>query len=283
MNPAHLWSWFHRTAATQADIPERTASAITLSGGIVLLAIAIGLTIPALESATRWIISRGEARPVEIATATALFAAAFVSFALARRLRPRPRGALPAAFYTLFGCGMLLVGLEEIAWGQPIFHFATPDWIASWNTQDETTLHNVDGLPDSSDPLRLLFALGGLLGIALRSLPRLQSIGVPLLLLPWLLAILAASLLELYLDIHDLRSDLNLFSDRDQVIDIRELMELWAGIAALLYVWLNRRATFAPQGPPAQPPLTTPRPPAAPIPPPPLSAGDEAALLWSPA
>jgi hypothetical protein len=38
----------------------------------------------------------------------------------------------------------LFIALEEISWGQQIFHFSTPEEIAAHNVQSETTLHNLD-------------------------------------------------------------------------------------------------------------------------------------------
>ena len=39
---------------------------------------------------------------------------------------------------------MLLVGLEEIAWGQILFGWKTPENIAVLNAQNQTTLHNLE-------------------------------------------------------------------------------------------------------------------------------------------
>ncbi|AHF63311.1 putative pectate lyase [Synechococcus sp. WH 8109] len=39
---------------------------------------------------------------------------------------------------------MLLVGLEEIAWGQILFGWTTPEKIAAVNAQNQITLHNLE-------------------------------------------------------------------------------------------------------------------------------------------
>jgi uncharacterized membrane protein len=46
-------------------------------------------------------------------------------------------------FALLFGIGCLLIGFEEISWGQRLFGIETPTGIARYNTKDETNLHNM--------------------------------------------------------------------------------------------------------------------------------------------
>ena len=46
---------------------------------------------------------------------------------------------------------MLRLGLEEIAWGQILFGWKTPENIAAVNAQNQTTLHNLD-LPELPRP-----------------------------------------------------------------------------------------------------------------------------------
>lgn len=38
---------------------------------------------------------------------------------------------------------LLFIGMEELSWGQKIFHFATPESVAVINEQQEFTLHNL--------------------------------------------------------------------------------------------------------------------------------------------
>lgn len=65
---------------------------------------------------------------------------------------------------------MLLLVLEEIAWGQHLFGWNTPSAIAEVNAQDETTLHNLVWFQDYYFVLNrfnLLFALPALGGLFL--------------------------------------------------------------------------------------------------------------------
>lgn len=45
--------------------------------------------------------------------------------------------------YLLLSIGLLLVAGDELSWGQRAFNGSTPEWIMSWNYQDETTFHNI--------------------------------------------------------------------------------------------------------------------------------------------
>lgn len=45
--------------------------------------------------------------------------------------------------FLLYGALALLVAGEEASWGQHLFGWGTPDWLAEANKQQETNLHNV--------------------------------------------------------------------------------------------------------------------------------------------
>jgi len=69
----------------------------------------------------------------------AAWAAALASAAvLARRTRGRER-----AFWLLFALGALAALGEELAWGQRILGFGTPEPLLDRDKQEEATLHNV--------------------------------------------------------------------------------------------------------------------------------------------
>ena len=42
-----------------------------------------------------------------------------------------------------FSSGLLLIGMEEMSWGQMIFNWEIPGEIAKYNIQDESTIHNI--------------------------------------------------------------------------------------------------------------------------------------------
>ena len=53
-----------------------------------------------------------------------------------------------------------LVAGEEVAWGQRIFHVATPTAIAVINVQKDTTLHNINGIHQHHHLYGMLVCLG---------------------------------------------------------------------------------------------------------------------------
>jgi hypothetical protein len=46
--------------------------------------------------------------------------------------------------YLILAIGLLLTSLEEISWGQRIFHIANPDYFENHNIQNEISFHNLD-------------------------------------------------------------------------------------------------------------------------------------------
>lgn len=85
-----------------------------------------------------------EDRIVEQMQAWSWLGASIFSFMTAWRYRKEP---LWGGLYVLLGLGLFFVAGEEIAWGQRIFGFETPDDWAEKNLQQETTLHNLPNLP----------------------------------------------------------------------------------------------------------------------------------------
>lgn len=51
---------------------------------------------------------------------------------------------LHGVLYGILAIGLLFISLEEISWGQRIFHLETFGYIARHNTQHEISLHNLD-------------------------------------------------------------------------------------------------------------------------------------------
>ena len=51
---------------------------------------------------------------------------------------------LHALVYAMIALAMLFVGFEEIAWGQILYGWKTPENIAAMNAQNQITLHNLE-------------------------------------------------------------------------------------------------------------------------------------------
>ena len=65
--------------------------------------------------------------------------------------------------YSLAVYGLIWVSGEEVSWGQRIFGWRTPEWLAAYNLQGESNFHNLVGLSWFID--RLMYA--GVLGAVL--------------------------------------------------------------------------------------------------------------------
>lgn len=95
---------------------------------------------------------------VEMATALAFLAASCLGW----RLLVKTRGVVPvwsSAFYCLFALAGLFVALEEVSYGQKLFHWNSPDWFADNNSKRETNLHNTFG-NTPSNKMRLVATAG---------------------------------------------------------------------------------------------------------------------------
>jgi len=77
--------------------------------------------------------------PIEYPTAIVYFISFIFSVLICRYFKQRKKLFV---LFLILGVGFLVVGLEEIAWGQRIIDFSTPNWFPP-NTQRETTIHNL--------------------------------------------------------------------------------------------------------------------------------------------
>ncbi len=139
-------------------------------------------------------------------------------------------------FFLVFSVGMMVVGMEELAWGQKLFGFDTPAVLEGVNEQQEMTLHNLPGLHGHSDMMWTTFALGGLIGIALGRRALFAKIAPPVMLAPWFLMILMIAVPLIWKDYSGADNRLlTLFHRMD------EFNEMLIAIASYLYVWLCAR------------------------------------------
>ena len=101
---------------------------------------------------------------IEILTFIIFFVSGFFGLTQIFKLRKKNRKDI-ILFYGLFSLFLILIAMEEIAWGQWFFYFETPDSWNKINIQGETTLHNIKGIQGRTAILRFLFGLGGIIGI----------------------------------------------------------------------------------------------------------------------
>ena len=86
----------------------------------------------------------GEGGILEYLQALILFTSAWVSWLISKDLWKRLGMRYHGVIYGVIAFGMLFVGLEEIAWGQVLFGWKTPENIAAVNAQNQTTVHNLE-------------------------------------------------------------------------------------------------------------------------------------------
>ena len=174
--------------------------------------------------------------PVEMLTFVLLMAGGIYGLRMAIRVRRRGLATSWFAFYLTFSIFLLLIGMEEISWGQWFFHFHTPESIARINTQGEFTLHNLNGVGGNTEWMRLAFGVGGLVGIALWLLPIFRAVAVPPKLWGWFVVITAFAVGDVVTDYIGAGSAVaHLFES------MREVVELLIAAAACLYLWFKSK------------------------------------------
>ena len=189
----------------------------------------VALVFEPTRGATLWMLE--ENHPVEFIT--------FVLFAVGGLLGIRlavvgARTGMPrfqVVFYACFSILLLLIAMEEIAWGQQFFGFETPEKIQQVNRQGELTLHNVAVLQGRSEWFRLLFGVGGLVGVLFSRWKPLEPIAVPLWLLPWFLVVSLHAGYDVLDDFMTTPIRVAFAVQRSS-----EWIEMMVSIAALLYV-----------------------------------------------
>ena len=133
---------------TELKIGEETygirsshATMIVLFPFIVVLLFGFFMALPTTHSATRWMLK--ENHPVELLTFFFLAVAGIKGLKLAWQTWKRGHPMLVQAFYALFSVGLLLIAMEEVAWGQWFFGFETPLFFKEINAWGSELLFTV--------------------------------------------------------------------------------------------------------------------------------------------
>jgi len=192
------------------------------------------LALPLTRSAAAWMLK--ENRPVEIFTFVILIIGGIKGLQLAWQIKIKGEQPLVLAFYLAFSMGLLLIGLEEISWGQQFFGFGTPDAIQNINAQNETNLHNLGVWQNYLEMFPLIFGIAGLVSIWIARLPALYKLSAPYILLLWFVIIALFSAIDL---LHEFVIILPILDILFNQLD--ELVEMLVGVSGMLYIWLNAK------------------------------------------
>lgn len=223
-----------------------SVASLLLAPFVILGASFLFLLANPTRPAMLWMLE--ENHPVELLTFALAFAAGLAGLRLARMLRGRREKPLVYAFYAVFSLGLVVVAMEEVAWGQTLLGFETPASLRAINRQGETTLHNMGSLQGRSEWMRLGFGLGGIAGVLASRRPRLARIAAPSILLSWFLVIAAHAGLDAYNDAFPIEPGFDFMMQRTS-----EVVELLVAGAGLLYVLLNSRRFRFRTWPPDEP------------------------------
>ena len=123
------------------DLPPRAVAAIVLLPFATMLA--GGLSALLGKGAYKWVT--GEDGIAETLQVSAYLLAFLLGVAITGRLWSGARRGI-ACLYALVALGLFFLVGEELAWGQRIFGWVTPESLEAINKQGETTLHNIDGV-----------------------------------------------------------------------------------------------------------------------------------------
>lgn len=80
---------------------------------------------------------------IEYTQAFFYFLSSILSFFVSINFLKNKIGML-GVLYLILAIGLLFTSLEEISWGQRIFHIANPDYFEKHNVQNEISFHNLD-------------------------------------------------------------------------------------------------------------------------------------------
>lgn len=210
-------------------LSKKNGLIILISPIIITLIVGLLLIYKPTKAFGFWLLD--ENAPVELLTFIFLFIGAFFGIWFSIKLKKK-LGFFLMAFYLFFSVCLFLIAMEEIAWGQWFFNFETPEKWANINMQGETTLHNIEGLHGHNEILRLLFGLGGLVGVLLGKFNVFNKISVPEVLFSWFFIIFLHSLADVLT---------HMDNNNHPMQRISELIEMLIGGSALLYLWLNYR------------------------------------------
>lgn len=164
------WRPRRATGLARVDLVSRPLSTVVAGVSATVAAAVLGVLVASRPGFSLLAMEDGV---VEGLTAVLLLAPVPL-LAVRAVVAVRRRAMLAAVLLAVTALGFLVLGMEEISWGQRILGFGTPAGLAESNTQGEANLHNI-----ATDKLEILFYAGTAVGCAGLALvrQRLSAIG----------------------------------------------------------------------------------------------------------
>jgi hypothetical protein len=195
-------------------------------------AVIVGIGLPVTREFTKLLLA--ENNLVEVLTFIVFLVGGGFGLHHAYKLIKAGENLIFPAFFIVFSVGLIFIGMEEISWGQQFLGFETPEPFRAINEQQETTLHNINGMSGNSEYLRLLYGIGGAFGVLLISYKPLQKIAVPFFLLPWFLLIAGHAVVDVFNDIVPIQKHFDAL-----ISELAELVEMLIGFSAMIYIYFK--------------------------------------------
>lgn len=211
---------------------SQTLSVLIFVVPLVIVAVFTGgLYSAEYASVFKWLLL--ESKPVEWVQFFALLAAAVVSGKIALCLKAR--GVLECYLYVLVGLGLFFVAMEEISWGQWVFHFEPPEIFKEVNKQQELNVHNLPFFHTLFEILRAAIGMVGMVFIVFKNNSMLRYIQIPWACMSWFILIFVLGILDVpNVNVRPEDSMLRSWS-----ADMVEVLELLISLVAFIVVWFN--------------------------------------------
>ncbi|WP_034045395.1 hypothetical protein [Wocania ichthyoenteri] len=220
-------------SSSDYKISRKLATILLFLPIVLTFIMALLIVLPSFRSLYFWLLE--ENNPVELLTFLLFFVGGcygvYSSLNIFKSVKKYVFG-----FYIFFSICLIILAMEEVAWGQWFFFFETPEEWKKINYQGETTLHNIGALQFYNDNLRLIFGISGLIGIFLRRFSSFRAIGVPTILILWFIIITFQSVLDVIVDLAQINNKYGYIVEKSS-----EFIEMLIAGSAFLYLWLNYR------------------------------------------
>ncbi len=233
-NSSNALSAFISSEARKYNLSFFTSASLLILPFLIIILAFLALSIPATRDFT--ILMCRENYPVDSLSFGFLLFAVVFGIILFFKMKRLGAGAIPLLLLAVISFGFFIIAMEEIAWGQQLLNFRTPDYFRSINIEDNIKLQSVRGLQNNTGYFRLALGLTGLIGILFVKFESLKTIAVPKILFGGFFVITLVAFVHLLNNNGRFASELSWIS---------QIIELMIAVSAFLYVWLlNRKLRY---------------------------------------